>query len=112
MTNIDDLAEEYRRADRRLRGLLFGNGEYEPGMVKGEERRAMVTQDLRHMRTAFDAALAANERSRAEKAEARVADLEEELKKIASSRARRASGHRARASSRKASPHRVKKPRG
>jgi len=44
MTEIDDLAEEYRKAERRLRGLLFGTSEYEPGMVKGEDRRGMVTR--------------------------------------------------------------------
>ena len=111
MAEIDDLAEEYRKAERRLRGLLLGSSEYAPGIVKGEERRAMVTRELRSLRALFDAALAATE-SGTEKAEARVADLEEELKEIASSRARRAARHRAKTPLTKARPHRTRKPRG
>ena len=88
MTHID--LEEFGGAERRLKDLLLGDGMYRPGKLKGEDARAQVRRDLRRMRDAFDAVLAASQADRAGKAEARVADLEEELRKIAATRARRA----------------------
>jgi hypothetical protein len=70
-----------------LRELLFGDGTFSPGVVKGEERRAETTRILRRMREAFDAVVAEQPRAAAtEEAEARIADLEEELRKIAAAR--------------------------
>ena len=65
---------------------------FESGRLKGEEARDDVTHALRRMREAFDAVLAGSEESHEQKAEveARVADLEEELTRIARSKARRA----------------------
>jgi hypothetical protein len=99
VTDAEELAEAYRRAERRLQELLFGDGVYTPGLVRGEEGRDEVTSALRRMRNAFAAALAENEEGRAEKAETRNADLEEELRRIAVSRslqrfARKARGER------------------
>jgi hypothetical protein len=54
MRPADDPREKYRRAERRLRGVLLGDGTYEPGAVKGEEQRDHVAADLRRMREAFD----------------------------------------------------------
>jgi len=88
MTSVDELAKMYRTADHRLRLLLLGDGATTAGLVKGEERRLQVGRELRHLRDVFDAALLESEEGRADKAEARVADLEEELRRIASSRAR------------------------
>ena len=87
---MDD-REEFHGAMRRLRRLLLGDGMGSPGRLKGEEARAQATRDLRRMREAFDAVVARSEESRTEKAdvEARVADLQEELKRIAASTARR-----------------------
>jgi hypothetical protein len=89
-----DDRDEFRGAARRLRALLFGDGMDAPGKLKGEEARAQATRDLRRMRDAFDAVVARSEESRTEKAdvEARVADLQEELKRIAASKARAARG--------------------
>jgi hypothetical protein len=93
---IDDPASAFKAADRRLRELLFGDGIDHAGMVKGEERREQVGLALRRMRAAFDAALAAAVENR--DAVTRVADLEEELLKRASTRATRAGRTRKRAS--------------
>jgi excisionase family DNA binding protein len=76
----DDAAEAYRRAEQRLRLILLGDGFSQPGAVKGEELRAQVTTALRAMRTAFAARPGDD---RAEQAEARVADLETELLRLA-----------------------------
>jgi hypothetical protein len=85
---VDHLESDYHHAERRLRDMLFGDGSSSAGLVKGEERRLEATRLLRRMRDAFDAALAASE-ERARKAEARVADLDEELRQLASRRSRR-----------------------
>ena len=93
MPYTDD-REEFHGAMRRLRRLLLGDGMGSPGRLKGEEAQAQATRDLRRMREAFDAVVARSEESRTEKAEveARVADLQEELKRIAASTARQARG--------------------
>jgi len=88
MSSTGDPADVFRRAENRLRGLLFGNGVYEAGVIRGEERRAQVARELRRMQQAFYAAVAAGEESRAS-GEARIADLEEELEKIASASPKR-----------------------
>jgi hypothetical protein len=86
--------DDFHRAARRLRQLLFGDGVDMPGKLKGEDARAQAMRDLRRMRDAFAAVVARNEEGRTEKAdvEARVADLQEELKRIAASRAGAARG--------------------
>jgi hypothetical protein len=89
-----DDREEFHGAMRRLRRLLLGDGMGLPGRLKGEEAQAQATRDLRRMREAFDAVVARSEEGRTEKAdvEARVADLQEELKRIAAFTARQARG--------------------
>jgi hypothetical protein len=89
-----DDREEFHGAMRRLRRLLLGDGMGLPGKLKGEEAQAQATRDLRRMREAFDAVVARSEEGRTEKAdvEARVADLEEELKRIAAIKASQARG--------------------
>ena len=92
--NLIDERDKFRKAERRVRHLLFGDGVQQPGRLKGEEPREEVTHALRRMRDAFDAVVARSEESRTEKAdvEARVADLQEELQRIAASKATRARG--------------------
>jgi hypothetical protein len=85
-----DPESRYRAADRRLRGLLFGDGTYTAGIARGEENRDLAARELRLMRSAFEEALARAAEERAEQAEARVADLEEELRRLAASRSRKA----------------------
>lgn len=85
MTPASELVARYRRADQRLRLLLLGDGTESAGVVRGEEVRLQVARELRHVRDAFDAILLGSEDERAEDTEAQVADLEEELRKIASS---------------------------
>jgi excisionase family DNA binding protein len=80
--------EMYRSSDRQLRLLLLGDGVDTPGLVKGEEFRRRVIADLRRMRDAFDAAVSESEPVPAERVEPRGADLEEELRRIASARSR------------------------
>jgi hypothetical protein len=89
-----DDREEFHGAMRRLRRLLLGDGMGSPGRLKGEDAQAQATRDLRRMREAFDAVVARSDEGRTDKAdvEARFADLEEELKRIAASTARRAGG--------------------
>ena len=89
-----DEREEFHGALRRLRRLLFGDDMSLPGRLKGEEAREQATRDLRRMREAFDAVVARSEEGRVEKAdvEARAADLQEELKRVAASTARQARG--------------------
>ena len=93
MPYTDD-REEFHGAMRRLRRLLLGDGMGSPGRLKGEEAQAQAMRDLRRLRETFDAVVARSEEGRTEKAdvEARVADLQEELKRIAASTARQARG--------------------
>jgi hypothetical protein len=88
--SISDDRDKFRRAELRVRHLLFGDGMFESGRLKGEEARDDVTHALRRMREAFDAVLARSEENNERKAEveARIADLEEELTRIARSTAR------------------------
>ena len=82
----DDPTQAYHQAERRLRELLFGDGTFSPGVVKGEDRRAETTRILRRMREAFDAVVAKQPRGAVDEAEARIADLEEELRRLAAAR--------------------------
>jgi excisionase family DNA binding protein len=85
VTRTSDATEMYRNAERRLRLLLLGDGSDTPGFVKGEESRMRVIAQLRRMRDAFNAAVFESEEDgRAEKAETHVADLQEELLRLAS----------------------------
>lgn len=88
MTTVDDLTKAYHQAERRLREMLFGDSTFTAGLVKGEESRLEASRVLRRMRDAFDATVGASEGGRAANAEARIADLEEELRRLASSRSR------------------------
>jgi excisionase family DNA binding protein len=85
MTEID-AAAVFRRAEHRLRAVLLGDGMDLMGLVRGEERREEVTRELRRMHQAFEAALQAGEPE--VEAEPRIAELEEELRRIAASRTR------------------------
>ena len=93
MPYTDD-REEFHGAMRRLRRLLLGDAMGLPGRLKGEEAQAQATRDLRRMREAFDAVVARSEEGRTERAdvEARVADLQEELERIAAFTASQARG--------------------
>jgi len=88
VTPVSGPVETYRKADLRLRHLLLGDGVDTTGLVRGEEFRLRVTVELRHLREAFNAALLERNVGQAETVEARVADLEEELQRIASFRSR------------------------
>ena len=83
-----DPAETYRTADQRLRQLLLGDGVDTPGLVKGDDLRQRVITNLRHMRDAFNTAVLAGEHVAVGKAQTRVAELEVELRRIASARSR------------------------
>lgn len=80
-----DPLETYRRADRRLRLLLLGDGIDTVGRVKGEEHREQVTAELRRMRKAVDALL---ERHGLAADGSSSLGLEEDLQRIAASRSR------------------------
>jgi excisionase family DNA binding protein len=86
MRSAADFAEAYRKADLRLRLLLFGDGTDIPPLVRGEASRQRVTNEIRHLRDAFEAMLETENEARTEIAEA-ASTLEEELRKIASLRA-------------------------
>ena len=86
MTSATHVAEAYRKADLRLRLLLFGDGSDTPPLVRGESSRQRVTNEIRHLRDAFDALLESEREARMEIAEAASA-LEKELRTIVSLRA-------------------------
>ena len=88
VTPVSGSVETYRKADLRLRQLLLGDGVATTGLVRGEEFRLRVTAELRCIRDAFNNAVLESKGGRAETVEARVADLEEELQRIASLRSR------------------------
>ena len=88
VTPVSGPVETYRKADLRLRQLLLGDGLATTGLVRGEEFRLRVIAELRRMRDAFNAAVLDSKENRAETVEARVADLEEELQRIAFFRSR------------------------
>lgn len=92
-----DPQSRYRRAERRLRALLLGDGVYEPGIAKGEESRSRAARELRVMREAFDEIVRGGG-DRVEQVEARLADLEEELKRLASATTERTAARRRKAS--------------
>jgi predicted nuclease with TOPRIM domain len=86
-----DPESRFRAADRRLRALLFGDGLYSAGIARGEENRAQVSRQLRLLREAFDELVSVSgaERGELEQAESRIADLEEDLRRLAAERSRR-----------------------
>ncbi len=80
--------ESYRRADLRLRMLLFGDESESPGVIRGgEEPRLRVRAELRRMRQAVDELVSAETEATAAKPAA--VDLAEELRRAASARAER-----------------------
>jgi excisionase family DNA binding protein len=87
-TQASDLVDRYRKANLRLRLMLFGDGINTMGLVKGEESRLRVTAELRHLQEVFDAAVLESEEHRGEKTEAPVAGLGEDLHRVASLRSR------------------------
>ncbi len=78
-----EAADAYRKADLRLRLLLFGDGIDTVGQVRGEIQRGQVTAELRRMRGALDAALESRPEQPTESA-LPVVGLEEDLQSIAS----------------------------
>jgi excisionase family DNA binding protein len=66
--------------------LLLGDGADIPPLVRGEESRQRVTNEIRHLRDAFEALLESESEARASVAEA-AATLEKELRTVASLRA-------------------------
>ena len=79
-----DAAAVFRRAEHRLRAVLLGDGMDLMGAVRGEERREEVARELRRLHQAFETLLQASEP--AAEAEPRIAELQEELRRIAASR--------------------------
>jgi hypothetical protein len=65
------IQEAYRRAELRLRALLFGDELHYAGRLRGEEPRQDAVRELRRMRVAFEEAVDEGERglARAELAE-------------------------------------------
>ena len=55
--DFDEVVDAYRRAERRLRDTLLGDGVYSSGAVRGAEARSSVGKDLRRLRTSFDLAV-------------------------------------------------------
>ncbi len=77
--------ETYRRAELRLRMLLFGDESDTPGMIRGsDEARLRVRAELRHMRHALDDLASAQEEAAAAKPAA--VGLAEELHRAATAR--------------------------
>lgn len=63
MRRLVEVRDAYRRAELRLRQLLFGDEEYAAGAVRGEDQRQQARAELRRMRKAFDEALCEAESS-------------------------------------------------
>jgi hypothetical protein len=53
MRRLGELREVYRKAELRLRLLLFGDTESVAGRLKGDEARQQAALELRRMRNAF-----------------------------------------------------------
>ena len=86
LTPPDSPQETYRRAELRLRMLLFGDESDTPGVIRGgEEPRLRVRAELRHMRQAMGDLAAAQEEAGA--ARPGADSLAEELRRVASARA-------------------------
>jgi excisionase family DNA binding protein len=78
--------ESYRRAEQRLRMLLFGDESDSPSVLRGgEEARLRVRAELRRMRRAVDELQSAQTEATA--AQPAPVDLAEELRRAASARA-------------------------
>jgi len=75
--------DAFRRAERRLRATILGDGVYASGAVRGAEARDSVGKDLRQLRTSFDAAAQLVENAERER-------LDAALKREAQLAARRA----------------------
>lgn len=85
LTPPSDPHESYRRAELRLRALLFGDENSSPGVIRGgEEARLRVRAELRRMRQAMGELVAAREQASVAKPE--EVDLVEELRRVASAR--------------------------
>ncbi len=69
---------------------------YEPGIARGEETRVRAARELRLMRDAFDEMSGGGDR--VEQVEARLADLEEELRRLAAATSKKAPARRRKAS--------------
>jgi hypothetical protein len=67
---------------------------YSAGIARGEENREQAARALRVMREAFEEAVARAAVERVEEAEARIADLEEELRRLAAASAGRTTRRR------------------
>lgn len=80
-------AETYRKADLRVRLLLFGDGVDTVGQLKGEMQRGQVAAELRRMRSAFREALESGERQEKDIGSS-AASLQADLQDIASFRSR------------------------
>jgi len=77
--------EGYRRAELRLRELLFGDESSVPGVIRGgEDARLRARAELRRMRQAVDELVAAQEEASVARPE--DVDLAEELRRVASAR--------------------------
>ena len=78
--------ETYRRAELRLRILLFGDESDTPGIIRGgEEARHRVQAEIRRMRQAVGELVSAQEEAAV--ATPAAVGLEEELRRAASARA-------------------------
>ena len=84
------IKEAYRRAEMRLRAVLFGDELHYGGRLRGEEPRQDAVRELRRMRSAFEEAVDEGARSlaRAEVAE----DLLEEARRHGMRSRNRSSG--------------------
>ena len=80
--------ESYGKAELRLRLLLFGDGTEIAGRVRGDESREQARMELLRMRNAFDAVASEIGERRPGEADGRIAGLEEDLRRIASSTSR------------------------
>jgi hypothetical protein len=63
MRRLTGVREIYRKADLRLRLVLFGDAEHAAGRLKGDEPRQQAARELRRMRDAFNEAVEEAEKS-------------------------------------------------
>jgi hypothetical protein len=63
MRRLTGVREAYRKADLRLRLLLFGDAENVAGRLRGDEPREQAAGELRRMRKAFEEAVDEAEKS-------------------------------------------------
>lgn len=89
--------QDYRKAERRLRDALLGDGMYSAGLAKGDEARTLVTRELRKMREAVECleTLVRDQDAARAAAATHIAQLEDQVKALTAHKRQKTGGRKA-----------------